>query len=299
MPKVMETAKRRTALGQGLDALIPLEQRSETRTADRSIQYVPADSLLPNPYQPRRYFPEESLSDLSESIKERGVIQPLIVRASGHGSYEIVAGERRWRAARMAGFHTIPVIIRNLSDSESLEIALIENLQREDLNPLDTAEAYDTLITKFSYTHEDLAKKIGKDRSNITNHLRLLKLPDPIKEHLRQERLTMGHARTLLAVEHLPTQLNLSGKVINRKLSVRDLERIVQNYRAKQAKKQVPPETKDCAMADLERGLSRHLATKVAVKQKNNESGKLEIYYHSRDELDRLVEALGYSEDFA
>ncbi len=299
MPKAMETAKRRTALGQGLDALIPLEQPLETRSTDRTIEYVPADALLPNPYQPRRFFPEASLSDLSESIKERGVIQPLIVRVSAQGSYEIVAGERRWRAARMAGFHTIPVIIRHLSDSESLEIALIENLQREDLNPLDTAEAYDTLIRKFSYTHEDLAKRIGKDRTNITNHLRLLKLPDPIKEHLRQERLTMGHARTLLAVEHLPTQLNLSGKVINRKLSVRDLERIVQNYKTKQAKKQAPPETEDSGMADLERGLSRHLATRVVVRQKNNESGKLEIHYHSRDELDRLVESLGYSEDFA
>jgi ParB family chromosome partitioning protein len=185
MPKVTETAKRRTALGQGLDALIPLNEPVAAKDSQGGIKSVFIDSLIPNPYQPRRLFQEDSLADLSESIKEMGVIQPLIVRSIASGNYEIVAGERRWRAAKIAGFRTVPVIVRNLSDAESLEIALIENLQREDLNPLDTAEAYDTLIQKFSYTHEVLARRIGKDRSNITNHLRLLKLPDPIKEQLR------------------------------------------------------------------------------------------------------------------
>jgi len=257
------------------------------------------DSLTPNPYQPRRLFPEDSLADLSNSIKEKGVIQPVLVRPREPGKFEIIAGERRWRAARMAGFTSMPVIIRELSDSESLEVSLIENLQRENLNPLDAAEAYETLIRKFSYTHEVLARRIGKDRTSITNHLRLLKLPDPIKEDLRQDRLSMGHARTLLALDNLTAQLRLCRKVVNHKLSVRDLERIVQNYREKVKHPSPKPREEDHELTALESALSRHLSTRVHVKRKSNESGKIEIHFHSRDELDRLLEILGYSEDFA
>ncbi|MBI4963540.1 MAG: ParB/RepB/Spo0J family partition protein [Desulfomonile tiedjei] len=299
MQKVIENPKRRTALGQGLDALIPLDEPAVRKGSERGITYLPIDSLLANPHQPRRLFAEESLADLSQSIKERGVIQPLIVRPADGGAHEIVAGERRWRAARMAGFTTIPVIVRSMSDSESLEIALVENLQREDLNPLDTAEAYETLIKKFSYTHEVLAQRMGKDRTNITNYLRLLRLPDPIKDDLRQDRLSMGHARTLLAIDHLPTQLNLSRRVVNRKLSVRDLERIVQNYKVKQESKEKTASPKDHALAALETGLSRHLSTKVVIRTKQGNSGRLEIFFHSREELERLLESLGYSEDFS
>ncbi len=299
MPKVNETAKRRPALGQGLDALIPLSESFAQKDSEKDIKYVPIDSLRPNPFQPRRLFQEESLADLSESIKEMGVIQPLIVRSGHDNDYEIVAGERRWRAAKMAQFKTVPVMVKDLSDAESLEIALIENLQREDLNPLDTAEAYDTLIQKFSYTHEVLAKRIGKDRSNITNYLRLLKLPDPIKEHLRGDQLTMGHARTLLAVDHLPTQLNLTGKVIKSKLSVRELEKIVQNFKNKQMSKQSGSVAKDPDVVTLEKALSRHLSTKVVIRQKGNKSGKLEIHYGSADELEGLLEAIGYSADLS
>jgi ParB family transcriptional regulator, chromosome partitioning protein len=299
MLKVTETAKKRTALGQGLDALIPLERPAEQSAPDAGIKYLAIDSLLPNPHQPRRSFPEESLEDLSHSIKEMGVIQPLIVRSAAQGKYEIVAGERRWRAAKKAGFFTIPVMVRTISDAESLEIALIENLQRENLNPLDTAEAYNTLIKKFSYTHEILAQRIGKDRTNITNHLRLLKLPDPIKDHLREDRLSMGHARTLLAVDHLPTQLNLSSRTIKRKLSVRELERIVQNFKNKQRVDLVKTSEKDPDLVALETKLSRHFSTRVVIRNKNNISGRLELSYHSREELDRLLEAMGYSEDFA
>jgi ParB family chromosome partitioning protein len=298
MQKVMGNPKRRAALGQGLEALIPVDEPADSKRSG-GITYLPIDSLLANPHQPRRLFAEESLADLSNSIKERGVIQPLIVRPAAGNNHEIVAGERRWRAAKMAGSKTIPVIVRAMSDSESLEIALVENLQREDLNPLDTAEAYETLVRKFSYTHEVLAQRIGKDRTNITNHLRLLKLPDPIKEDLRQDRLSMGHARTLLAVDHLQTQLNLSRQIIKRKLSVRDLERIVQNYKIKQQARQKTRPAKDQALASLETGLSRHLSTKVVIRTKQNNSGKLEIFFHSREELDRLLDVLGYSEDFS
>jgi ParB family transcriptional regulator, chromosome partitioning protein len=299
MLKVTETAKKRTALGQGLDALIPLERPAGQSAPEAGIKYLAIDSLLPNPHQPRRSFPEESLADLSHSIKEMGVIQPLIVRSTTEGKYEIVAGERRWRAANKAGFFTIPVIVRNISDAESLEIALIENLQRENLNPLDTAEAYNTLIKKFSYTHEILAQRIGKDRTNITNHLRLLKLPDPIKDHLREDRLSMGHARTLLAVDHLPTQLNLSSRTIKRKLSVRELERIVQNFKNKQLVGLAKTSEKDPDLVALETKLSRHFSTRVLIRNKSNTSGRLELAFHSREELDRLLEAMGYSEDFA
>ena len=293
------TSKRRTVLGQGLDALIPLDGPPEGDVGGHHVKYLAIESLFPNPYQPRRVFDETALSELADSIKEMGVIQPLIVRRTPSGDHQIVAGERRWKAAMMAGFSTIQVIVRDLSDAESLEMALIENLQREDLNPLDTAEAYDVLIKKFSYTHEALAKRIGKDRSSITNHLRLLKLPDPIKEDLRGDRLSMGHARTLLAVDHLPTQLDLSRKILKRNLSVRDLEKIVQNFKDKQKTSRTGPPVKESELASLERGLSRHLSTRVVVKTFSNNSGKLEISFHSREELDRLLEAIGYSEDFS
>jgi ParB family transcriptional regulator, chromosome partitioning protein len=238
------------------------------------------------------------LRELSDSIKEMGVIQPLIVRSINSG-HEIVAGERRWRAARLAGYSTIPVIVKTLSDSESLEIALIENIQREDLNALDTAEAYDLLIKKFSYTHEVLAKRIGKDRTSITNHLRLLKLPEPIKTDLRAEKLSMGHAKTLLSVEHLPLQLSLSKQVVRRELSVRDLEKIVQNYKNKQVKAESRPIVKDPDIEMLEKNLSTHLSTRVSLKRKSDKSGKIEIFFHSQEELDRLIDVLGYSEDLS
>ncbi len=299
MLKPIESTKKRSALGLGLDALLPFEEAPQAPAKnDRDVLYVPINSLTPNPNQPRRVFPEESLTDLSNSIKEMGVIQPLIVRPSTNGGYELVAGERRWRAAGMAGFKEIPVLVRNISDHESLEIALIENLQREDLNPMDTAEAYDTLIKKFAYTHDFLAKRMGKDRTSITNYLRLLKLPDPIKQDLRNDRLSMGHARTLLAVDNLPTQLSLGKKVVTRKLSVRELEKIVNNFKKKVESKQVPAAGKSRDTLELEKGLSRSLSTKVAITIKSNNYGKIAIHFHSPEELERLVELLGYSEDF-
>jgi ParB family chromosome partitioning protein len=299
MPKGTDTGTRRTALGLGLDALIPLEDSSSSKKQDGDIVFLSMDRLDPNPNQPRRLFNEESLEDLSNSIKEMGVIQPLVVRPRENNRYEIVAGERRWRAAKIAGYSTIPAIVRDVSDSESLEIALIENLQRENLNPLDTAEAYGMLINKYSYTHDALAKRIGKDRSNITNHVRLLNLPDPIKEDLRNDLLSMGHARTLLGVDHLPTQLNLSRQTVRSNLSVRQLEKIVQNYRNKQSKTISDTQKKDPDVTSLERRLSSHCSTKVVIKKTSNNSGKLEIHFHNQEELSRIISLLGYSEDFS
>jgi ParB family transcriptional regulator, chromosome partitioning protein len=300
MPKLTDMPKKqRAALGQGLEALIPLEGLLDRKVPERDITLLQISRLIPSPFQPRRLFAEDSLADLSVSIKEKGVIQPLIVRPAANGLYEIVAGERRWRAAQMAGFSEIPAIVRNMSDSESLEIALIENLQRENLNPLDTAEAYDVLIKKFSYTHEVLAQRIGKDRTNITNHLRLLRLPDSIKQEVRQDRLSMGHARTLLAVEHLPTQLSLSQRIIKRKLSVRELEKIVQNFKAKQQSSEKQPQSKDPNIKRLESSLSHHFSTKVSIRENAAGSGRLELHFHSLEELNRLLEAIGYSEDLS
>ncbi|MEW6348380.1 MAG: ParB/RepB/Spo0J family partition protein [Thermodesulfobacteriota bacterium] len=297
MLSLTETPKKRTALGQGLDALIPFDE--STPLSERSVKDVPIDSLEPNQYQPRRVFEEESLCDLSNSIREMGVIQPLIVRSSPRGTYEIVAGERRWRAAAMAGFNSIPVIVREMSDSESLEVALIENLQRENLNAIDTAEAYDTLIHKFQYTHESLATRIGKDRTSVTNHLRLLKLPDPIKEDLRQDRLSMGHARTLLAIDDIHTQLVLSRKITRNKLSVRDIEKIVQNWKLKQERSQPREGRTDPELRELETSLSGHLGTRVRIRFSSGNGGKVEISFHSREELNGLVELLGCREDFS
>ncbi len=297
MLNLTDMPKKRTALGQGLDALIPFDEG--TPLSERSVKDVPIDSLEPNQYQPRRLFGEESLGDLSNSIREMGVIQPLIVRPSPSGTYEIVAGERRWRAAAMAGYTSVPVIVREMSDSESLEVALIENLQRENLNAIDTAEAYDTLIHKFQYTHETLATRIGKDRTSVTNHLRLLKLPDPIKEDLRQDRLSMGHARTLLAIDDVPTQLVLSGKITRNKLSVRDLEKIVQNWKLKQNQPSHRERQTDPELRHLETNLSGHLGTKVRIRFSSNDSGKVEISFHSREELNGLVDLLGCRENFS
>ena len=297
MLNATDTTKKRTALGQGLDALIPF---NDADTSDRNIvKDIPIDSLEPNPFQPRRLFDEELLSDLANSIREKGVIQPLIVRPSPRGTFEIVAGERRWRAASIAGFESVPAIVREMSDSESLEIALIENLQRENLNAVDTAEAYDTLIKRFDYTHESLAKKIGKDRSSITNHLRLLRLPDAVKEDLRQERLSTGHAKALLAVEDVQSQLSLSRKVISRKLSVRELEKIVQSSKNKPNRQGLGDRQLDPELREVENNLSGHLGTKVRIKMSETGSGKMEIHFHSMEVLNGIVELLGYRENIS
>ncbi len=297
MHNTAQTSKKRPALGQGLDALIPLYEPNESTNSEGSIKHFPLESLVPNLYQPRRLFSEESLRELSDSIREQGVIQPIIVRKREDGSHEIVSGERRWRASKMAGYDRVPVIVKELSDSESLEIALIENLQRENLNPVDTAEAYNILIDKFEYTHDFLARRIGKDRTTITNHLRLLRLPDEIKTEIREDRLSMGHARTLLAISNVSTQLKLSSKVINGKLSVRDLEKIVQNFKNKSSSRKESSNQTDSSLVLLQRNLSNHLSTRVSIKQKSEKSGKIEIHFHSIQELSRLLEAIGYAED--
>lgn len=288
--------RRRSALGQGLSALIPL--KIEISSDERLLVVsLPIDSLYPNPNQPRRCFSSDSLTELSKSIQEKGVIQPLIVRPKSSGLYEIVAGERRWRAAQMAGYSMIPCLIKEIDDAESLELALIENIQREDLNALDTAEAYEKLIDYFSYTQETLSQKIGKDRSSITNYLRLLRLPEPIKQLLREDKISMGHAKALLSLDDMQAQLAASQKVVTKKISVRDLEKIVQNFRLKKiSKKSLSIRT---APSSLEISLSRFFSTKVIVRGNQDDSGKMEIFFHNKAELFRLLDAMGFTEDFS
>jgi ParB family transcriptional regulator, chromosome partitioning protein len=300
MLKSKEVTKKRNALGLGLDALIPVSFQEQDEFSRIQSKIVPVDSIQPNPNQPRRKFDDQALMDLASSIKEIGLIQPIIVRVVNPGSYEIVAGERRWRAALLAKIASVQVMVRNVTDQESLEIALIENLQREDLNPLETAEAYETLILKFSYTHEALATRIGKDRTDITNHLRLLRLPEPVKTHVRDRAISMGHARTLLAVDHIETQLSLTEKVVRRKLSVRELERIVQNYKKKNDDKNHGQSlSPDYRTKDLEKALSRKFSTKVSVRRNNSGSGRVEFHFYSDEELVRFLDIIGFSEELA
>ena len=297
MQNTPQTQRKRSALGQGLSALIPLS-KSEFHDGRNAVVSLPIDSLEPNAFQPRRSFSASALDELAASIKEMGVIQPIVVRPNAGGAYQIVAGERRWRAAKLAGYSMIPAIVKDLSDQESLEIALIENVQREDLNALDVAEAYDTLLKRFSYTQETLAKKIGKERSSITNYLRLLRLPDPVKNLLREEQITFGHAKALLSLQDATAQLSISLKVAKRKISVRELEKIVANYKNRQTLS-APSASRRSSASDLELGLSRFLATKVVVKQQRDSSGKLEIFFHNEAELVRLLDLMGYSADFS
>ncbi len=293
-----ETGKRRNALGLGLDALIPSDLHENIQGNTLQTKLVSVDCIRPNRNQPRQNFNDEDLNGLASSLREIGLIQPIIVKSIGDSYYEIVAGERRWRAAIIAKLDSVPVIIRDVTEKESLEIALIENLQREDLNPLETAEAYQMLIQKFSYTHENLATRMGKDRTDITNHLRLLKLPEPIKSSMRNRQLSMGHARTLLAVDNIETQLSMSEKTVKRKLSVRELERIVQNFKKKQlSSTNSSKKFLDTIPDDLEKTISRKFSTKAILKRNIHGSGKIELYFYSQEQFMRLLDALGISEE--
>ncbi len=267
------------ALGKGLNALIP-EKGEE-------VLFLDIDRILPGRQQPRKVFHEEALKELSASIRERGVLQPIIVSRTGDGSFNLIAGERRWRAATMAGLKKIPALIKNVASKDSLEIALIENIQREDLNPVETAEAFNRLIKDFSLTQDELSDKVGKDRATVANYLRLLKLPDEIKTLLYNGTLSMGHARAILAIEGRTRQVEAARKIIKGGLSVREAEKLAKatSSPAKAAG------AKDAQIAALEERLIKHLGTKVRINHKGKR-GRIEIDYYSLEELDRLLEIL-------
>lgn len=270
----------KTALGKGLDALLP-EKGEEIINLDIT-------RIVPGEQQPRRVFNDKALNELAQSIKEKGILQPIIVRKAGDGTFRIVAGERRWRAATIAGLKKVPVIIKDTDPSDSLEIALIENIQREDLNPIETAEAFQRLMKEFNLTQEELSAKVGKERATVANYLRLLKLPDEIKDLINKGSLSMGHARAILAVEGKTNQVELARTIVTRGLSVREAESL--SKRVSRPKKK-SSRSKDPQITSLEEKLKQSLGTKVKIQHKGKR-GKIEIEYYSLDELDRLLDIL-------
>lgn len=291
----MEQTKRR-ALGRGLEELFNIEdinydkmEEKIMETADEEeIREIPINKLRVNPYQPRKTFNQESLQELAESIKEHGVIQPIIVKKSIK-DYEIVAGERRFRASRLAGKETIPAIVKNFTDEQMMEIAVLENLQRENLNSIEEALAYETLMKNLNLTQEQLSKRVGKSRSYITNILGLLTLPEEVKELVKQEKITTSHARTLSKLEDKEKILDLANKIINENLNVRQVEETTKEEEFTKKVKQTT-KTKNKEYEILERDLADYLGTKVKVKTK-----KIEINYENESDLNRILEIINFN----
>lgn len=276
-------------LGRGLDALIP----SLSVNDDDKVIEVSLSQLRPNPYQPRKTFDEESIKELAESIKQHGVIQPIIVRTVLKG-YEIIAGERRFRASQYCGNKTIPAVVRTFTDQQVMEIALIENLQREDLNAIEVAVAYQALIDKFKLTQEELSMKVGKSRSHIANFVRLLSLPSDIKDNVSRGTLSMGHARALVGIKDEKIQKELAELTVAQEWSVRDLEEAIQKLDTKKQPEQkaaVKQKKRDPYIDHLEESLRERFKTTVKIKQQKDK-GKIELQYYSKQDLERLLELL-------
>ncbi|MEA3493926.1 MAG: ParB/RepB/Spo0J family partition protein [Candidatus Margulisiibacteriota bacterium] len=286
---MMDNSKKR-GLGKGLSALIP---KKAIFAGGRTIVNIDIGKIYPNPRQPRTEFPKDALKELSDSIKEQGVIEPILTRMRA-GRYELVAGERRWRAAKLAGLTLVPSIIKDFTDEQSLEIALIENLQREDLNPMDEAEGYALLIKEFKITQEQVAKKVGKNRSTVTNMLRVLTLPDKIKQSLRKEEISVGHARALLAISDQLKQLEAWKQIISSKLNVRDVEILVSGKSEKQKARKGGRKrafTKNAELNALVERLTTFLGTKVKILG-TPQKGRIEINYFSKEDLERVLEII-------
>ncbi len=298
VPKSENPKKRKKlALGRGLDALIPKAdppQSGPDAAGSSALIECDVDLIEPNRYQPRSHFAPEELSQLSESIRSQGVLQPILVRKLDFG-YELVAGERRLRAAKMAGLHKVPVMVKDVSNAEMLEMAIVENIQRENLNPMEEAEAYHCLISEFGLTQEQASVRVGKSRSAVANFLRLRQLPAPIKQSINDGALSMGHARALLGAD-TPAQQNAAWRTImKRSLSVRQAEALIKRLRdASQPDPQVKSSSEDRHLAIVADSLSRRFGTKVAIKRRGKK-GKLEIEFYSNDDLDRLLGLLDVS----
>jgi ParB family chromosome partitioning protein len=277
----------KAALGKGLGALIP---KGTGESAQKGSALIDVSRIVPNKYQPRKSFKDGPLKELAASIKRSGVIQPVVVRRSEEGGYELIAGERRYRASMMAGLDRIPAVIKDVSSEEVLELALIENIQREDLNPVETAEAYNRLIKEFGLTQESMAERVGKDRATVANYLRLISLPADIKRDIAEGMLTMGHAKAILALDAPQKQMALRREILLRGLSVREAEALARRMKApgRIMKKKKGP-TAQVAM--LEDELKRALGTKVRIKPRGK-GGSIEIEYYTEAELDRLLDTL-------
>ncbi|MBR9984867.1 MAG: ParB/RepB/Spo0J family partition protein [Desulfosarcina sp.] len=285
--------KRKMALGRGLDALIPdlgtMQGISESSSSTRKGYFLcEIDMIRPSHYQPRRHFAADELDELAESIRSQGIIQPLLVRPDDVG-YELVAGERRLRAASLAGLDRVPVLVKDVSDAEMLEISIVENIQRENLNPMEEAEAYHRLITEFDLTQDKAAERVGKSRSAVANFLRLRQLPDPIKESIMEGVLSMGHARALLGADSPAKQQSAWREVVAKKLSVRDTEALIKRINAEKKPARAPELTSaQRYFKDVSEDLSRQFGTRVRIQRKGKK-GRVEIDFFSDDDLDRLL----------
>ena len=301
----MATAKK-NGLGKGLDSLITNKvNTAKTTTATTTKPAVKKDEKVvegilvninkvePNREQPRKNFDEDALLELSESIKQYGLLQPILVQ-DRKDYYEIIAGERRWRAAKLAGLKQVPVIIKNLTDQEIVEISLIENIQRENLNPIEEAQAYKRLLNEFHLKQDEVAERVSKSRTAVTNSMRLLKLSDDVQRMVIDEMITTGHARALLGVEDPAEQYNLAQRIFDEKLSVREVEKIVKNMGkpVKPKKEKVVDKSMQVIYDDISEKLKTQLGTKVNIVPKEDGSGKIEIEFYSHDELDRILDLM-------
>lgn len=273
---------RQRALGMGLEALLP------DVTAEDEVREIELDRIVPNPYQPRRHFDEAALAELAASIKEHGVIQPIIVRGVGDG-YQIVAGERRFRASKMAGLAKIPAVVREFNETQMMEIALVENIQRADLNPIEEASAMQRLMTEFGLTQERMAERVGRSRPYVANMLRLLTLPEDVKEHVSRGTISMGHARVLAGLNDPAAIRRLAQQIIENKLSVRDVEALTAKKSVRKATKRTEQDKVDPLLRDASEELMRVFGTNVRIIGSGSR-GRVEIEYFSEDDLERILE---------
>lgn len=273
----------RKALGRGLSALL-----ADSLSQGDELLEVDIDLIEPNPDQPRTHFKEEKLNELAQSIRANGLVQPILLRRIAGGRYQIVAGERRWRAAQRAGLHKINAVVRSIPDAKLLELALIENIQRQELNPIEEALAYQRLIQNLGLTQDEVAQRVGKDRSSVANYLRLLKLPARIQQMLEEDLISMGHARALLGLESEEDQLKLAEEIVARKLSVRETEQAVKKAASTASNREnSTPNQNDANIRAAEMKLKRHLGTQVKIHL-NQSGGKIEVEFSSMSELDRI-----------
>lgn len=291
-------AVRKSGLGKGLDSLIPEKNRVNKKQMDMKIPEGQKDVVLkltdiePNRSQPRKNFNEDGLFELADSIRQFGIIQPLVVQKKNN-YYEIIAGERRWRAAKLAGLKEVPVIIKEYTEQEVLEISLIENIQRENLNPIEEAEAYKKLLNEFHLKQDEIAERVSKSRTAVTNSMRLLKLDERVQQMVIDEMISTGHARTLLAIEDKDLQIQAANQIFDHKMSVRETEKFVKSLTEKKKKKKKSPETDYSFLyKDLENKMKEVLGTKVQICHKKGNTGKIEIEYYSNEELERIMELI-------
>ncbi len=291
-PKKIGRKPRKMALGRGLDALLPGDtenrESAERKDAPRPFKPCGVDMIRPNRYQPRRHFAEDEMAALADSIRAQGIIQPLIVRKDANG-YELVAGERRLRAAKMAGLNEVPVLVRDMTDAEMLEMAIVENIQREDFNPIEEADAYHRLMSEFGLTQDQAAARVGKSRSAVANFLRLRQLEDHIKQSIEAGLISMGHARALLGLDSAAERRNVWRTITSRRLSVRETEKLIRKIKTEPRPKGAPqPSSLDRHLASVADDLSRHYGTKVTIQRKGRR-GSVAIEFFSDDDLDRLI----------